>query len=218
MYLFFDSSVSLSDVFFLLFLQNAFRDYARGTEAALVFGVEVTHLPFFGVLYRYHVFEYLLFACFLLTVTDCVVRCCCCSNKQQQRQQLAFTPIPRPLLQLVERADADPAAAAAQAAAAAAAAAQEAATGAATAAAAGSVSTVRQTKGLGRFFKGSSETQQPQQQQQQREFCESPFSKHHIQFAQGPGALQGHRGETPEAEGGHPAALKKKKWGKAAAA
>ncbi|OEH75146.1 lmbr1 family protein [Cyclospora cayetanensis] len=71
----------------VLFSYNSFQRYARGTEAALCFGVQLRHLPFFG---------------FLLSVLHAVIYWCCCGKRRQhkQQQQLTFAPIPPPLLRM----------------------------------------------------------------------------------------------------------------------
>lgn len=47
----FVSRLVYTPIFTFLFvcgLQNSFKEYSRGTEAALAFGLEFVHLPFFG--------------------------------------------------------------------------------------------------------------------------------------------------------------------------
>ncbi|XP_026191506.1 uncharacterized protein LOC34620488 [Cyclospora cayetanensis] len=189
----------------VLFSYNSFQRYARGTEAALCFGVQLRHLPFFGPLFRWHIFEYLLLGSFLLSVLHAVIYWCCCGKRRQhkQQQQLTFAPIPPPLLRMVDQAAADPAAAAAASAAAAAVAGQH----AAAAPARDSVNSPTAKRKF-HFLKGSSKAKQQQPLQQQ----EGPSGRRRIEFTEGPGAPRTYEREFGAEEKAYQTP-KKKKWG-----
>ena len=59
--------VLLTSVSVTQFLAYSFRDYGAMTDLDLIFSVQIRYLMFFNWFYRYHVFEYILFACIILS-------------------------------------------------------------------------------------------------------------------------------------------------------
>ena len=52
------TSVSVSQ-----FCANSFKEYGTMTDMELIFSYQIRYLMFFKYFYRYHIFEYMLFAC-----------------------------------------------------------------------------------------------------------------------------------------------------------
>ena len=56
------TSVSVSQ-----FSANSFKEYGSMTDLNIIFEVQIRYLKFFNWFYRYHIFEYLLFAIIILS-------------------------------------------------------------------------------------------------------------------------------------------------------
>lgn len=66
--------ILLTSVSVTQFLAYSFRDYGTMTDLDLIFSVQIRYLMFFNWFYRYHVFEYILFAFIILSFIYLICR------------------------------------------------------------------------------------------------------------------------------------------------
>lgn len=60
--------ILLTSVSVTQFCSYSFREYGSMTDLELIFSVQIKYLKFFEWFYRYHVFEYILFATINLSI------------------------------------------------------------------------------------------------------------------------------------------------------
>ena len=73
-FLFNVSLILLGSISITQFCANSFPDYVTFTDIDMIFNVQIKYLDFFVWFYKYHVFEYILFGIFVISLIYLLLR------------------------------------------------------------------------------------------------------------------------------------------------